>query len=284
LDDLADVTDRPGAAGVARRLDDPAIWHDDVVPGVVWMSGISTEYTVDPVDEYVIGTPTGRRGFHLVRGRGSLLVAKDDLLTLDPEHRHRGTRLDDGPWSARLIVLPAAFLMATLDEAPAVVRSPITRPVVRDADLRSRLLAVHRASEHGEGTRFARECALLALLDDLGPVGDPSQRPVADPAVIATVELLRDRFIDHLDLDTISAAVGESKFRLLRRFRAVTGMTPHQFLVSMRIAEARRLLAAGLAPAEVAAMTGFADQSHLTRRFRSRIGFTPGRYRESAGR
>ena len=61
-------------------------------------------------------------------------------------------------------------------------------------------------------------------------------------------------------------------------------MTPHQFLVSMRIAEARRLLAAGLAPAEVAAMTGFADQSHLTRRFRSRIGFTPGRYRDSAGR
>jgi AraC-like DNA-binding protein len=269
---------------VALRLDDPAVWHDDVVPGVVWMSGISTEYTVDPVDEYVIGTPTGGRGFHLARGRASQLVARDDLLTLDPEHRHRGTRLDDGPWSARLIVLPAAFLMATLDEPPAVVRSPITRPVVRDAALRSRLLAVHRASELGEGTRFARECALLALLDDLASVGGASERPAADPAVVATVELLRDRVVDHLDLDTISVAVGESKFRLLRRFRAVTGMTPHQFLVSMRITQARRLLATGVAPAEVAAMTGFADQSHLNRRYRRRIGFTPGRYRDSAVR
>jgi AraC-like DNA-binding protein len=284
LDDLADVAGPPRAAGGARPVDDPAVWHDDSVPGVVWMSGISTEYTVDPVDEYVIGTPTGGRGFHLVRGNGSRLVAKDDLLTLDPEHRHRGTRLDDGPWSARLVVLPAAFLMATLDEAPAVVRSPITRPVVRSADLRLRLLQLHRASELGEGTRFGRECALLALLDDLGAVGGTPQRPTADAAVLATIELLHDRFVDHLDLDTISTAVGESKFRLLRRFRAVTGMTPHQFLVSMRIAEARRLLAAGVAPAEVAAMTGFADQSHLTRRFRSRIGFTPGRYRNSAAK
>lgn len=284
MDDLAGITDRRGAAGAARRLDDPAVWHDDVLPGVVWMRGISTEYTVDPVDEYVVGTPIGARGFHLVRARTSHLVAKDDLLVLDPEHRHRGTRLHDGPWSARLLVLPAAFLTATLDEPPAVVRSPVTRPVVRDTELRSELLAVHRASELGEGTRLARECALLALLDDLQRVDAAPQRPAADPVVIAAVELLRDRFIDHLDLDTISAAVGESKFRLLRRFRAVTGMTPHQFLVSIRITHARRLLATGVAPAEVAAMTGFADQSHLTRRFRSRIGFTPGRYRDRAAR
>jgi AraC-like DNA-binding protein len=284
LDDLAHIADQRGATGAARQVDDPAVWHDDVLPGAVWMSGISTEYTVDPVDEYIVGTPTGGRGFHLVRGRTSQLVAKDDLLTLDPEHRHRGTRLNDGPWNARLIVLPAAFLTATLDEPPAVVRSPITRPVVRNADLRLRLLALHRASELGEGTRFARECALFALLEDLQPVGSAPQRPAADPVVGATVELLHDRFVDHLDLDTISAAVGESKFRLLRRFRVVTGMTPHQFLVSMRITHARRLLASGLAPAEVAVMTGFADQSHLTRRFRNRIGLTPGRYRDRAAR
>jgi transcriptional regulator GlxA family with amidase domain len=155
---------------------------------------------------------------------------------------------------------------------------------VRDADLRTRLLAVHRASELGEGTQLARECALLALLDDLRRVGGAPQRPAADPVVSATVELLRDRFVDRLDLDTIAAAVGESKFRLLRQFRAVTGMTPHQFLVSVRITHARRLLAADVAPAEVAVMTGFADQSHLTRRFRNRIGFTPGRYRDRTTR
>ncbi len=260
------------------------VWHDDVLPGVVWMNGTSTEYEIDPGDEYVIGTPTGDRGFQLVRGGTAQLIAADDLLLLDPEHRHRGTRLDEGPWSARLLVLPAALLTAHLDEPPAVIRSSITRPVVHDAALRSRLLAVHRASERGEGTRFARECALLALLDDLQPVAGLASRPAGDPAVAAAVELLRDRFVGTLDLDTVAAAVGESKFRLLRRFRAATGMTPYQFLVSIRLAHARRLLAAGVAPGEVAAMTGFADQSHLTRRFRGRIGFTPGRYRDRTGR
>jgi AraC-like DNA-binding protein len=233
------------------------------------------------VDEYVVGTPTGERGFHLARGRTSQLVAADDLLTLDPEHRHRGTRLLDGPWSARLIVLPAAVLTATLDEPPAFVRSPITEPVARNPELRRRLLAVHRASELGAGSQFARECALIALLDDLGFVAH-EPRPHPDRVITTTMELLRDRFDDHLDLDTLSEAIGEPKFRLLRRFRAVTGMTPHQFLVSVRITHARRLLAAGVPPATVAALTGFADQSHLTRRFRGRLGFTPGRYRDQA--
>ena len=76
----------------------------------------------------------------------------------------------------------------------------------------------------------------------------------------------------------LAAAAGLSRFELVRRFGAQTGLTPHAFQTNVRIAQARRLLAAGAAPAAVAAACGFADQAHLTRAFRRAVGVTPARY------
>ena len=45
--------------------------------------------------------------------------------------------------------------------------------------------------------------------------------------------------------------------------------------------QARALLERGCRPAEAAALTGFADQAHLTRWFRRVVGVTPGLYRNS---
>ena len=127
--------------------------------------------------------------------------------------------------------------------------------------------------------RLERECGLLALLDDLTLGTGASARPAGDPGVARALEYLRDCWRSPVDLDTLASAAGTTKFRLLRRFRAEVGITPHRFLVSVRVAHARRLLAAGTPISVVAAETGFADQSHLNRHFRDRLGFTPARYR-----
>ena len=56
-------------------------------------------------------------------------------------------------------------------------------------------------------------------------------------------------------------------------------LPPHAFQVAHRIRKARRLLEAGETIADVAAATGFADQSHLHRHFQRGLGLTPGEYR-----
>jgi AraC-like DNA-binding protein len=53
--------------------------------------------------------------------------------------------------------------------------------------------------------------------------------------------------------------------------------------VQRRIALARRLIRSGQALAEVAAIAGFFDQSHLTRCFVRQFGITPSRYAWNAG-
>jgi transcriptional regulator GlxA family with amidase domain len=82
----------------------------------------------------------------------------------------------------------------------------------------------------------------------------------------------------NVGLDELAAAAGIGKFRLIRLFHERTGLPPHALQLAHRIRKARRLLEAGETIADVAAATGFADQSHLHRHFQRGLGLTPGEY------
>jgi AraC-like DNA-binding protein len=79
-------------------------------------------------------------------------------------------------------------------------------------------------------------------------------------------------------LGELAALSGVSRFQFLRAFTRQTGITPHAYLVQLRVRMAQRLLRDGHTPAEAALGAGFADQSHLTRCFVRQLGVTPGRY------
>jgi transcriptional regulator GlxA family with amidase domain len=67
-----------------------------------------------------------------------------------------------------------------------------------------------------------------------------------------------------------------------RRFRAETGATPLQWLLSQRVLEARRLLERTDLPVEeVAAAAGFGTAASLREHFRRATATTPTAYRRS---
>ncbi len=268
---------------LATPVDRPAVWHDDTLPGMVWMAGAASEYHADPVDEYTIGATTGPVGYVLHRGTFHGEVHPGSLVVLDPEHPHHGHSTASGPWTSRLVALPAALLWSTLDDPPAIVRSTFAATVVDAPDVYRRFVELHRASQRG-ASRLERECRLLTLLDDIVTAARAQARPSGDPAVATAVTFIRDCFLGTVDLDTLAAVAGTSRFRLLRAFRREVGMTPHQFLVSVRVGHARRLIANGEPPSAAAALSRFADQSHLHRHFHPRLGMTPGRYRQATTR
>ena len=65
-----------------------------------------------------------------------------------------------------------------------------------------------------------------------------------------------------------------------RAFRRATGAPVHAFVRERRLERARAMLVSDMPLAEIARVCGFADQSHLTRAFRTRYGVTPGEARE----
>ncbi len=72
---------------------------------------------------------------------------------------------------------------------------------------------------------------------------------------------------------------GISREGFSRRFRKLHGVPPQAFQLIQKLNDARGALRTGDSIAEVAARTGFSDQSHLGRLFRRTFGVTPGQYR-----
>ncbi|HKF72799.1 MAG TPA: helix-turn-helix transcriptional regulator, partial [Stellaceae bacterium] len=65
-------------------------------------------------------------------------------------------------------------------------------------------------------------------------------------------------------------------------FRRTTGLTPHAYLMQVRLGAACRGLRRGLPIADVAAASGFYDQSALTRHFKRCYGITPRQFARAA--
>ena len=87
-----------------------------------------------------------------------------------------------------------------------------------------------------------------------------------------------------LRVDDLAAVVPMSAAHFSRSFRAATGTSPHAHVLQRRLRAAQAMLAREpVTVSEVARRTGFADASHLTRRFRHFAGFTPGAYRRAMG-
>jgi AraC-like DNA-binding protein len=95
-------------------------------------------------------------------------------------------------------------------------------------------------------------------------------------------------FIDaHMDqpisLEDLAASAAVSPFHFHRQFKKATEVTPHQYVIQMRIKRARALLSQSELPlVEIAARVGFSDQSQFTNNFRKFTSMTPKSYRIAA--
>lgn len=79
-------------------------------------------------------------------------------------------------------------------------------------------------------------------------------------------------------LAEIAREAGISRFHFIRLFEATFGVTPHQFRVAVRIAEARRLLASGQPVTDVCMAVGFSSLGSFSSSFARREGQSPSVY------
>lgn len=162
----------------------------------------------------------------------------------------------------------------------------VDTPDLRDPVLRRRVGQLHaalaRSGDELEAEKPAdarRGAAAGPSAAPHGPAPAPSG-PGSRPHGLR--ELLDARVVEGLSLQEAARVLHAHPAHLVRAFSGAYGIAPHQYLMSLRVGRARRLLLDGLAPGEVAAAAGFYDQAHLTRHFRKLVGVTPGRYRVSS--
>jgi len=87
---------------------------------------------------------------------------------------------------------------------------------------------------------------------------------------------------DATDYDAVAAQLGMAESTLRRRFRAATGMPPHEFVLQARVSEARRLLGETDRPIKsIAQELGYRDVYFFSRQFKKLAGVPPAMYRKS---
>lgn len=155
--------------------------------------------------------------------------------------------------------------------------------VLNDRYLSHEIHALHQALEQGGFGIMEMETRLARILANwVARHADPRPAWKSTGKEPVAVQRARDYIEDNWERDIrlaeLSKTTGLSSYHLTRTFTAAVGMPPHAYLLQTRIRHARRMLEAKRPPAEVAAATGFADQSHLTRRFKRIVGVTPGVY------
>ena len=83
-------------------------------------------------------------------------------------------------------------------------------------------------------------------------------------------------------LQSLSAVAQMSQSNFRMQFRALTGYSPIDYLIRLRLKQAAMLmLYTDLRFSEIMSLVGFSDSSYFTRQFRSVLGKTPRDFRSA---
>lgn len=237
-------------------------------------------------------------------GRGMVEASAGNIITVNPREIHDGTPIGDGPRGWNMLYFdPALINDAARDMSDGKSGNyEFTNPVMTSPDVAKCFAALFAAITQGNNqgnsqtAALRREEMLFLLLHHaiIAPAitsgitsgiipGTPdhhrNQTPNRTDAHITRAKSMIDDAPDeNLSLADLANAAGLSRFQTVRHFTRATGLTPHAYIIQRRLDLARRLIATGTALADVAAASGFADQSHMNRHFIRAYGLSPGRY------
>ncbi|MCA9643992.1 MAG: helix-turn-helix transcriptional regulator [Polyangiaceae bacterium] len=177
-----------------------------------------------------------------------------------------------GPTTFTVVRLPTDMVL----QAKAQLRAGVVHPQLEPGD--ERAAPFHRLIDaiEAQADSFTLEVLLAESICAFTPLsgGLPDySRPVK-----RAVDCLRASLSQAITLDQLAAEAAYDKFHLCRAFRKEIGMPPHRYLTHLRIAEAKRLLRAGVRASDLAPLLGFYDQAQLTKHFKRIVGTTPARF------
>lgn len=274
-----------------EHRDDVKLWHDAVLGsrGVDLLAGEFYTHCYRPHfhEELVVATFVGGAQRQRV-GRHEAVAVPGNVLVIPAGETHTGQAASkDGGCSYRAFY-PDIETLKTLREELIKGRAGQSldfskAPLQQHSHLARRLAQLHTLIER-EPDPLARQQAFatamaavtIHLLRARGDVREPRREP---RSIRHAVEYARTHFMrPELDIAELAGAAQLSVYHFMRSFRAAIGLTAHQYVVQLRLREARNLLARGMSAPVVADSVGFADQSHLIRHFHAIYGVTPGSF------
>ena len=107
-------------------------------------------------------------------------------------------------------------------------------------------------------------------------------RDEVDEAVDKAAWYIHNSYAEPLSVEDLARQYNLSQYYFIKRFARRLGTTPYQYLVMVRINEAKKLLrGTNYGIGQIAHIVGFGDESNFSRTFTKQTGSTPARFRKS---
>ena len=210
-------------------------------------------------------------------------IGQGSVVIFNPRDNHACVQTDEGTLDYRGFNISKEIMLDLAEEITGRRELPgFSKNVIYDDEVICYLRPLHEMVMNGN-CDFGKEENLLFLLSSLiQNYGQPFESciPECRQEIEKACQFMEQHFAERIYLDQICCHAGLSKSTLLRAFAKSKGITPYRYLETVRINEAKKLLAGGAAPLDAAIRTGFCDQSHFTKYFTEFIGLAPGEYRE----
>ena len=267
----------------AGKREQIAVWRLDDLPGIELRSGVSV---IEPYprhwhEEYQFCFIQSGGGELLYRGVHHS-TPQTSLFIVHPGEVH-SNQTQTG-CSFRSMYVDPDLIRRTVFEITGRAQSLpfFPNPMILQGETTATYQRLHHSLE-SVATTLERESVVLEFLTQL--LGRHAQDRVRlqstkrEPSAVETVrEYIIEFHADNISLQKLAGLANLSPFHLTRVFAKEVGMPPHAFQTQVRVARAKKLIRTGFPLSGVAALTGFADQSHFNRHFKKLMKITPGEY------
>lgn len=220
----------------------------------------------------------------ICQGKKSTVIPEKGLFVINPGEPHTCASMGREGHSYRILCIGMEILQTISSQINERFPQPpyFPNPVIADDLLKVKIQQFFALLESLSGKLEQKE-KLFTFLADLirrhaGQAPLPPKLRPQPPAVARACDFIRGNYGAPLSLRHLAQEAGLSPFHFHRLFLKTMGISPHDYLVRIRVEKALGLLGKGSDIAEVALDTGFVDQSHFSRFFKRIIGTPPGRY------
>ena len=128
---------------------------------------------------------------------------------------------------------------------------------------------------------FSASSAAYRFLVEVLNAGSSSGGSAA-PFRTAVVKFILSHLAEPISVEDMAKAAGLSRWYFSRKFVEFEGVSPSDFLLALRLDQAKKLLVnTRLGVKEIAYQCGFSEPSYFCRVFRQDVGITPSKYRSA---
>ncbi|SFB10562.1 transcriptional regulator, AraC family [Collimonas sp. OK607] len=216
----------------------------------------------------------------------SLILTPGTIQLMPPGEVHDGAVATNQSYTLKTFRLSPDLLSRLAADVTGKDRFPtLSALVIEDPALARHLARMHESFVSGQDdSPLQHESRLLTLFENLfGRARILSPSSTSGTLSVSQLRRIRDyceaQLAQKITLDELAKVIGLGRFQFLKFFKRTVGMTPHAWLLRMRLERACALLnRPDRCLTQVAQEIGFYDQSHFNRAFRQAFGVAPSQY------